>query len=70
MRRELIETLPNGDMLVIDISRDVFGKPSFTAGKIVTEMRPAMVFRTIGTFETKTEAAQALSAGQRQEGGG
>lgn len=52
MKRELIETRANGDMLVIDS----FGETYFAAGIITTELRPTTVYKRLATAESRAEA--------------
>lgn len=60
-RREVIKVNDAGDIAVVDVVTDMFGKKHFHAGLITTEMRPVTVCRNLGSFTTRKEAATAAS---------
>lgn len=65
MKRELIETRANGDMLVVDSHFDIFGQEQFEPGIITKVMRPSMEYQRLGArVATRTEALAALKNGQ------
>lgn len=66
MKRELIETRENGDMLVIDSWNDMFDQPYFLAGLVTTELRPTTIFKSLGGSTSRAEAI-ALTSEQREK---
>jgi hypothetical protein len=69
MKRELIDTRENGDMLVVDSWIDMFGVPYFQGGIITTELRPTTICKRLGGGTSRAEAIAALSAAGQPEGG-
>lgn len=63
MKRHLIKTLDNGDMLVLDEYRDGV----FQGGILTTELRPTTIYTRIGGLGTRAEATAALSSDHREK---
>jgi hypothetical protein len=59
-KREVIQITDKG-IAVVDRHTTLFGKPRFTAGVIVEEMRMVKICKTLGVYETRHEAATAAS---------
>jgi hypothetical protein len=61
-RRKVVKVAKNGNIAVVDQHLSVFGKPRFTAGTLVEEMRAVTVCKTHGVFGTEQEAIAAATA--------
>lgn len=61
-RRKVVKVEKGGGMAIVDCHIDLWGKPRFTAGILVKEMRPMTVCKTFGVYKTEREAADAAIA--------